>query len=70
MENKPLGQYKLSEGREVFRRAPAAGLNIFKRYLSRYFDQPKPSAAPLVHAMVLLGVFGYMLEYPHLSNNF
>lgn len=70
MENKPLGQYKLSEGKQVLKRVPTEGFNLFKRYLSHYFESAKPSSKPIFHGMLLLGAFGYMLEYSHLSMKF
>ncbi|KAI3404460.1 ATP17 [Candida oxycetoniae] len=41
--------------------------NPFVRYKQAYFDGDNASGKPLLHLAVVVLLFGYALEYPHLK---
>ncbi|GAA5881016.1 hypothetical protein JCM16303_004637 [Sporobolomyces ruberrimus] len=40
-----------------------AGLNPFSRYKAKYFEGPNASAAPFLHAIGILFLVGYTIDY-------
>jgi hypothetical protein len=71
MKDKPLGDVKVGELPQHIKEAITAGnaRKWYTRWIDAYRDKyfrPPGSIKPLFHAIIALGLIGYISQYPHL----
>jgi hypothetical protein len=71
MQNKPFGDVKVEELPRHIKEAMT--FTNARRWYTRWLDayhqkyfRPPGSIKPLFHAMIMIGLVGYILEYSHL----